>query len=148
MYFWFSWCHWFWMLEMFLQRNLLFFFDWYTVMCHQWSSKFNFHYGTLNFSTTSSTVTMMTNFVCISEYWFEMYFTWLNYEQYSSLPFIYDINKMVTELITDVKEVIISQYFSRWKQSVIARRLLIPRLTITSVVYRYRKRGSVDTYSF
>lgn len=111
-------------------------------MCHQWSSKFNFHYGTLNFSTTSSTVTMMTNFVCISEYWFEMYFTWLNYEQYSSLPFIYDINKMVTELITDVKEVIISQYFSRWKQSVIARRLLIPRLTITSVVYRYRKRGS------
>lgn len=145
MYFWFSWCHWIWMLEMFLQRKSIFYFSLIDI---QWSSKFNFHYGTLNFSTTSSTVTMMTNFVCISEYWFEMYFTWLNYEQYSSLPFIYDINKMVTELITDVKEVIISQYFSRWKQSVIAIRLLIPRHTITSVVYRYRKRGSVDKYSF
>lgn len=48
------------------------------------------------------------------------------------------------ELSTELKEVIVSLYLSGLKHSDIARRLEIPRPTISSIIDRYRKRGSVE----
>lgn len=48
------------------------------------------------------------------------------------------------ELSTELKEVIVSLNLSGLKHSDIARRLEIPRPTISSIIDRYRKRGSVE----
>lgn len=48
------------------------------------------------------------------------------------------------ELSTELVEVIISLYLSGLKHSDIARRLEIPRPTISSIIDRYRKRGNVE----
>lgn len=48
------------------------------------------------------------------------------------------------ELSVDTREAIISLYYSGIRQAEISRRLNIPRTTITSVVDRFRKRGSLQ----
>ena len=48
------------------------------------------------------------------------------------------------ELSVDVKEAILSLYYSRIRQAEISRRLSIPRTTITGVIDRFRKRGNVE----
>ena len=48
------------------------------------------------------------------------------------------------ELSVEVKEAIVSLYYSGIRQTEISRRLSIPRTTITGVIDRFRKRGNVE----
>ena len=48
------------------------------------------------------------------------------------------------ELSVDVREALVSLYYSGIRQVEISRRLNIPRTTITGVIKRFRRRGNVE----
>lgn len=61
--------------------------------------------------------------------------------------FISIVNNMVDrrkELSVDIKETIVSLFYSGIRQAEISRRLGIPRTTITGILNRYRHRGNVE----